>query len=53
MLPGLAMARSMGDDVAATVGVFAFPEVKLLVHEALSYLCMRYGCLSLLVYMIP
>lgn len=27
MLPGLAMARSIGDDVAATVGVHAFPEV--------------------------
>jgi hypothetical protein len=37
MLPGLAMARSMGDDVAATVGVYAFPEVKLLVHDPLSY----------------
>lgn len=31
MLPGLAMARSMGDDVAATVGVHAFPEV--LIHD--------------------
>lgn len=31
MLPGLAMARSMGDDVAATVGVYAFPEVTI--HE--------------------
>lgn len=28
MLPGLAMARSIGDDVAATVGVCAFPEVQ-------------------------
>ena len=27
MMPGLAMARSIGDDVAATVGVHAFPEV--------------------------
>jgi len=27
MLPGLAMARSIGDDIAATVGVHAVPEV--------------------------
>mmetsp|Transcript_25231 Transcript_25231/g.63710 ORF Transcript_25231/g.63710 Transcript_25231/m.63710 type:complete len:352 (+) Transcript_25231:30-1085(+) len=27
MLPGLAMARSIGDDIAATVGVHATPEV--------------------------
>lgn len=29
MMPGLAMARSIGDDVAATVGVHAFPEVHI------------------------
>lgn len=29
MMPGLAMARSIGDDVAATVGVHAFPEVMM------------------------
>jgi len=29
MLPGLAMARSIGDDVAATVGVHAHPEVHI------------------------
>mmetsp|Transcript_19813 Transcript_19813/g.48654 ORF Transcript_19813/g.48654 Transcript_19813/m.48654 type:complete len:368 (+) Transcript_19813:128-1231(+) len=28
MLPGLAMARSIGDDIAATVGVYATPEIK-------------------------
>jgi hypothetical protein len=28
---GLAMARSIGDDIAATVGVHATPEIK--VHE--------------------
>jgi len=27
MLPGLAMARSIGDDIAATVGVHAVPEI--------------------------
>mmetsp|Transcript_33318 Transcript_33318/g.74674 ORF Transcript_33318/g.74674 Transcript_33318/m.74674 type:complete len:344 (+) Transcript_33318:87-1118(+) len=27
MLPGLAMSRSLGDDIAATVGVYANPEV--------------------------
>lgn len=31
MLPGLAMARSIGDDIAATVGVHATPEIR--VHE--------------------
>jgi len=31
MLPGLAMARSIGDDIAATVGVHATPEI--LVHN--------------------
>mmetsp|Transcript_60560 Transcript_60560/g.126757 ORF Transcript_60560/g.126757 Transcript_60560/m.126757 type:complete len:94 (+) Transcript_60560:901-1182(+) len=31
MLPGLAMARSIGDDIAATVGVHATPEIK--VHD--------------------
>ena len=30
-LQGLAMARSIGDDIAATVGVHATPEIK--VHE--------------------
>jgi len=29
MLPGLAMARSIGDDIAATVGVHATPEVRV------------------------
>lgn len=28
MLPGLAMSRSIGDDVAATVGVHAIPEIR-------------------------
>lgn len=28
MLPGLAMARSIGDDIAATVGVHATPEIR-------------------------
>jgi len=29
MLPGLAMARSIGDDIAASVGVHAVPEIKV------------------------
>lgn len=38
MLPGLAMARSLGDDIAATVGVYATPEIRQHTRELPSLL---------------